>query len=497
MGSHTRLSLGADVLQEIVESRECLSWCLRRIRYPHAQPHDVGDQVTTTYMSAIIKRLQGCRPVLTQLQARVRAAVADTQGKDTRPGHWLLELACDRSELVKAGSLSNLILMHMSKVVRQPLAKLLYRLEQHSALSSLLHATGEEQQQLWQDTFLQQSVLEPEDAVPLREAKEGDVEIWRLKVHYPNLRWTLSSVIMSCMEERRVSFEQWCFRKRVLKDSQDDEETVSVWDWDPTRISDFKDGLCNFLLSSPILHNVAEHLASELGHGHDEAVDISLESDLVTHDVPFGADAPALMLRPTESQVSSGTICGAMSGAVSKCFGSAVPWPQPGPENATRQNEIPDPEDENARADQTAKRNEEEEDEAARHELVGDAQDNANNRHLHNALNSFWIKHRDDYLVDMATMVSESIVLKHSHLSLKTACALADWVLKPARMAPRDDWHPADLHVRCESHPAPAQPTMSHPSPSRPASSCPGTAYPAMPCPAPASPRPIPSHIIN
>ena len=133
-----------------------LHWCLRRIKYPHARSKDTVD-----YLEHAVRSLTEHTHVLQALEDRVRKSIEaerEVTRQRTAGMTWLQNLSCNQSAMVKAGSLTSSIHQQLADVIRQPLAAFLFRLEQHSAIPSMMNVLPGNQERWWMKIYMEDDV---------------------------------------------------------------------------------------------------------------------------------------------------------------------------------------------------------------------------------------------------------------------------------------------------------------------------------------------------
>ena len=134
---------------------------------------------------------------------------------------WVLKLACNRRYLTESATLANAVVRHMRSKVREPLAMLLFKIEEMDTLRTYFHLAGAEQPQLtrmWLDLVCDADIT---DIVHLTEGETG-----RELLGY-NLERALVFPFSKCFFQRAETFRDMFLREtRDLEQKYQSEEAA-------------------------------------------------------------------------------------------------------------------------------------------------------------------------------------------------------------------------------------------------------------------------------
>ena len=169
---------------EDVASKQFL-WCFFRIKYaPSVQPPwDEILQLEDLLRSS--PKILACLKELVRRWLQKRDTL-NTHGQDLPS--WQYFVACDRQALINSSHLAGAIQHHVSHLIRQPLAKIVYFLENESAWPwFLLKQTDfhEEELQVWLELIMDQDILNFDDIPDHQGAESYFISARRVQLRFP------------------------------------------------------------------------------------------------------------------------------------------------------------------------------------------------------------------------------------------------------------------------------------------------------------------------
>ena len=205
---------------EDVASNQFL-WCFTRIKYlaTHQPALDVILQLENLLRSS--PKILTCFKELVNRWLTKRDNVNSHQ--TDRPS-WQYSVACDRQALINSSHLVGAIQHHVSHLIRQPLAKIVYFLEKESAWPQFLFIQDtfdEEELQVWLKLILDQDILNIDDIPDHQGAESYFISERRLQLKFP-----CASVFYKKVEQVQSIFAE--DQRRLLLDETnlDDNEKL-------------------------------------------------------------------------------------------------------------------------------------------------------------------------------------------------------------------------------------------------------------------------------
>ena len=201
-----------------VASNEFL-WCFTRIKYPATRQPSVDVIVQLEHLL----RLPSNSKILECFKELVKRWM-NKRDNDTleQPGgrKWQFSVACDRQALISSSHLVGAIQHHVSHLVRQPLAKIIYFLEKESAWPKFLFTqdpSDEEELHVWSELILDQEILNIEDIPDHQGAESYFVSERHLQLKFP-----FAAIFCKKVEELQPLFAE-DQRKLLLNEANLDE----------------------------------------------------------------------------------------------------------------------------------------------------------------------------------------------------------------------------------------------------------------------------------
>ena len=169
---------------EEVASNQFL-WCFFRIKYsPSVQP-PWEDILHLEYRLRSSPKILACFKELVNRWLAKRVAF-DSHEED-RPS-WQYFVACDRQALINSSHLVGAIQHHLSHLIRQPLAKIVYFLEKESAWPWFLFQQDtlhEEELQVWLQLIMDRDIFDIDDIPDHQGAESYFISEQRVKLKFP------------------------------------------------------------------------------------------------------------------------------------------------------------------------------------------------------------------------------------------------------------------------------------------------------------------------
>ncbi|KAJ7381012.1 hypothetical protein OS493_004607 [Desmophyllum pertusum] len=162
-------------------------WCFTRIKYPaiHQPTVDAIVQLENLLRSSSNSKILECFKELVKRWLKKRDQENSHQPKACS---WQFSVACDRQALINCSHLVGAIQHHVSHLIRQPLAKIVYFLEKESAWPQFLFTqdpSDEEELQVWSELILDQEILNMDDIPDHQGAESYFVSERRLQLKFP------------------------------------------------------------------------------------------------------------------------------------------------------------------------------------------------------------------------------------------------------------------------------------------------------------------------
>ena len=185
---------------EDVASNQFL-WCFFRIKYaPSVQPRwDEILQLEDLLRSS--PKILACFKELVSRWLQERDTL-NTHGEDLPS--WQYFVACDRQALINSSHLAGAIHHHVSHLIRQPLAKIVYFLENESAWPWFLlkqNYLHEEELQVWLELIMDQNILNIDD-IPDHQGAES----YFISERHVQLKFPFFSILYKNVEKVQSMF---------------------------------------------------------------------------------------------------------------------------------------------------------------------------------------------------------------------------------------------------------------------------------------------------
>lgn len=171
---------------EDVASNQFL-WCFTRIKYPaiHQPTLDAIVQLEQLLRSSSNSTIIECFKEIVKRWLKKREHQSAHQF-DARS--WQFSVACDRQALINSSHLVGAIQHHVSHLIRQPLAKIVYFLENESAWPQFLFTqdpSDKEEMHIWSELVLDQEIFNIDDIPEHQGAESYFVPERRLQLKFP------------------------------------------------------------------------------------------------------------------------------------------------------------------------------------------------------------------------------------------------------------------------------------------------------------------------
>ncbi|XP_068731188.1 uncharacterized protein [Montipora capricornis] len=171
---------------EDVASNQFL-WCFTRIKYPaiHQPTVDAIVQLEQLLRSSSNSTILECFKEIVKRWLKKREHLVAHQ-PDART--WQFSVACDRQALISSSHLVGAIQHHVSHLIRQPLAKIVYFLENESAWPQFLFTqdpSDKEEMQVWSELILDQEIFIIDDIPEHQGAESYFVSERHLQLKFP------------------------------------------------------------------------------------------------------------------------------------------------------------------------------------------------------------------------------------------------------------------------------------------------------------------------
>ena len=171
---------------EDVASNQFL-WCFTRIKYPaiHQPTVDAIVQLEQLLRSSSNSTIIECFKEIVKRWLKKREHQSSHQ-LDARS--WQFSVACDRQALLNSSHLVGAIQHHVSHLIRQPLAKIVYFLEKESAWPQFLFTqdpSDREELHVWSELVLDQEIFNIDDIPEHQGAESYFVPERRLQLKFP------------------------------------------------------------------------------------------------------------------------------------------------------------------------------------------------------------------------------------------------------------------------------------------------------------------------
>ena len=169
-----------------VASNEFL-WCFTRIKYPAIRQPSVDEILKIEELLRLpsnAKILECFKELVKRwLNKRLDDSFQHQEGRT-----WQFSVACDRQALIRSSHLVGAIQHYVSHLIRHPLAKIIYFLEEKSAWPKFLYTndpSDEEELQVWSELILDQEILNIEDIPDPQGAESYFVPERHLQLKFP------------------------------------------------------------------------------------------------------------------------------------------------------------------------------------------------------------------------------------------------------------------------------------------------------------------------
>jgi len=208
---------------EDVASNQFL-WCFTRIKYPPTH------QPSLDAILQLEQLLRSCSKILEcfkELVKRWLGKRGQVDSHQTDLPSWQYSVACDRQALINSSHLVGAIQHHVSHLIRQPLAKIVYFLEKESAWPQFLFTKDtleDEELQVWLKLILDEDILDLDDIPDHQGAESYFMSEQRLHLKFP-----FASVFYKKIEQVQPMFAE--DHRRLLLDEtnlDDNEELQNI-----------------------------------------------------------------------------------------------------------------------------------------------------------------------------------------------------------------------------------------------------------------------------
>ena len=209
---------------EDVASNQLL-WCFTRIKYPTTQQPALDAILQLEQLLRSSSKILECFKELVKRWLIKRDQNKSPQREDLP--RWQYSVACDRQALINSSHLVGAIQHHVSHLIRQPLAKIVYFLEKESAWPRFLFAqdTPDEKEEeeeeveleVWLELMLDKDILNIDDIPDQQGAESYFISERRLNLKYP-----FASVFYKKVEQVQPMFAE-DQRRLLLDDTNLDE----------------------------------------------------------------------------------------------------------------------------------------------------------------------------------------------------------------------------------------------------------------------------------
>ena len=162
-------------------------WCFTRIKYPaiHQPTVDTIVKLEQLLRSSSNSKILECFKELVKRWLEKREH-EDSHQPDA--SSWQFSVACDRQALINSSHLVGAIQHHVSHLIRQPLAKIVYFLEKESAWPQFVFTQDpsvEEELDVWSELLLDQEIFNIDDIPDHQGAESYFVSERRLQLKFP------------------------------------------------------------------------------------------------------------------------------------------------------------------------------------------------------------------------------------------------------------------------------------------------------------------------
>ena len=209
---------------EDVASNQFL-WCFTRIKYPaiHQPTVDAIVQLEQLLRSSSNSTILECFKEIVKRWLENR----DHQGlRQPDARSWQFSVACDRQALINSSHLVGAIQHHVSHLIRQPLAKIVYFLEKESAWPQFLFSqdpSDKEEMHVWSELVLDQEIFNIDDIPEHQGAESYFVPERRLQLKFP-----CASVFYKKVEQVQPMFAE--DQRQLLLNETNLDETEDLHD---------------------------------------------------------------------------------------------------------------------------------------------------------------------------------------------------------------------------------------------------------------------------
>jgi len=159
-------------------------WCFTRINYPSTNQPSLDAILQLEQLLRSSPKILECFKELVKRWLKKR----DQDNLQADLPSWQYSVACDRQALINSSHLVGAIQHHVSHLVRQPLAKIVYFLEKESAWPQFLltpETFDEEELQAWLDLMLDEDIFNIDDIPDHQGAESYFIPEQRLQLRFP------------------------------------------------------------------------------------------------------------------------------------------------------------------------------------------------------------------------------------------------------------------------------------------------------------------------
>ena len=162
-------------------------WCFTRIKYPAIHQPTVD---TIVRLEQLLRSSSNSK-ILECFKELVKRWLEKREHKDSHQpdaSSWQFSVACDRQALINSSHLVGAIQHHVSHLIRQPLAKIVYFLEKESAWPQFVFTQDpsvEEELDVWSELLLDQEIFNIDDIPDHQGAESYFVSERRLQLKFP------------------------------------------------------------------------------------------------------------------------------------------------------------------------------------------------------------------------------------------------------------------------------------------------------------------------
>lgn len=162
-------------------------WCFTRIKYPAIRQPSVDEILKIEQLLRLPSnsKILECFKELVKrwLNKRLDDSFQHPEGRT-----WQFSVACDRQALIRSSHLVGAIQHYVSHLIRRPLAKIIYFLEEKSAWPKFLYTqdpSDEEELKVWSELILDQEIFNIEDIPDHQGAESYFIPERHLQLQFP------------------------------------------------------------------------------------------------------------------------------------------------------------------------------------------------------------------------------------------------------------------------------------------------------------------------